>query len=160
MVHGDFTRTSAYDLLLEHLPEHEVHQLTKTRWAIVNVWRALEVFKKDPFAVCDSRSIRREDLVEHNVCFPTNGEGLEEILPKKMYAGTTFMYYTPWHKWYYKSDMTPEDVVCLNIFDTKDGNPGQSLHSAFRDPRTVEGHKNRKRIEIRCLVSFEDQVLE
>ena len=80
----------------------------------------------------------------------SQGEGFEEF----------YLRYQADQKWYYVSDMIPEEVLLIKCFDSiQDGETARRApHSAFVDPKTA--HMTdliRESIEVRSLVFFEDQ---
>jgi hypothetical protein len=59
-------------------------------------------------------------------------------------------------RWYYKSGLTPEEVLLIKCFDSKDdGRARRVPHTAFEVPNT-EDKEARESIEIRALVFHED----
>ncbi|KFY82092.1 hypothetical protein V500_10822 [Pseudogymnoascus sp. VKM F-4518 (FW-2643)] len=56
-VHVDHSRKGAIGFLHETYGPEEAARLLKTRWSIINTWRPLKIVRKDPLAVCDSRSV-------------------------------------------------------------------------------------------------------
>lgn len=58
--------------------------------------------------------------------------------------------------WYYKSGLTPEEVLLIKCFDSKvDGRARRVPHTAF-EVRNTEDREARESIEIRALVFHED----
>lgn len=53
-------------------------------------------------------------------------------------------------KWYYWSGMRDEERILLQCFDSERG--GRCAHTAFVDPRSPVGGRQRKSIEVRGLV--------
>ena len=63
------------------------------------------------------------------------------------------------HRWYYKSQMQPNETLLIKIFDSKcDGRARRTPHTAFQTPQ--DDGEARNSIEIRCFVFWEDQSLE
>lgn len=63
----------------------------------------------------------------------------------------------PRHKWYYVSDMQPDECLLIKIFDTQSGKAGISggvPHTSFHLPGTEE-YEARNSIEMRCLVFYD-----
>lgn len=60
------------------------------------------------------------------------------------------MRYNEGQKWYYKSGLTPEEVILIKCFDSEDGL--RVPHSAFVDPDTDDIEEARESIEVRALV--------
>jgi hypothetical protein len=62
--------------------------------------------------------------------------------------------------WYYKSGLTPEEVLLIKCFDSKlDGRARRVPHTAFEVPNT-EDREGRESIEVRALVFHEGDTLE
>lgn len=63
-------------------------------------------------------------------------------------------------RWYYKSNLTPEEVILIKCFDSKlDGRARRVPHTAFHVPGTEET-EGRESIEVRALVFHEGEGLE
>lgn len=63
-------------------------------------------------------------------------------------------------RWFYKSYLTPEEVILIKCFDSKlDGRARRVPHTAFHVPGT-EDAEGRESIEVRCLVFHEDDTHE
>lgn len=142
------------------------------RWAIINVWRPIgRPVTRNALAICDARSIQEDDLVEGMVQFPNDpiaDEDRDEHVPKggqdpfRQYRGSTGQWQvrapkTPGeHKWYYASDMKPEEALLLKNFDSK--TKGVARRSAHTALESKEDHgPERQSLEVRCFVVWEDQ---
>ncbi len=159
--HIDHSYTGAVQILNDNFKdEQERDKLSKTRWAIINVWRPIHhTATRDPLAVCDARSVEETDL-----------EGTMAHLPPKdsktyenVSLGENFELWSiranPAHRWYYKSHMTPDEALLLKIFDSKkDGRARRVPHTSFQSEEDYGEPRNS--IEIRCFVFWEDQSVE
>jgi hypothetical protein len=159
------------------------------RWGIINLWRPLRRVRRDPLVVCDSRSVEWEDLVIQ-VChspfyswLPTVAAPsrvltsnvltscVQRVFLKQssafasVSAGDSFetvgVKYNPNHKWYFVSDMTPDEALLIKIHDSSAGEEGKHgltsggiPHTALQIPGT-EGMEARESIEVRCLVFWD-----
>ncbi|KAL0478020.1 oxidoreductase [Acrasis kona] len=147
LVHIDQTPKAAKARVHRHNPEDAEELLTK-RYQLINVWRPIENPAFDrPLAVCDFRSIKKEDLVPVSLIYPD-------------YEGETYgVRYNPEHKWYYVKDMTEDEVLFIKCFDSdhfKDETiSGLTPHTAFVDPQTSESAPLRKSIEVRAIVYYD-----
>jgi hypothetical protein len=135
----------------------EATALSQTRWAIINIWRPIRPVQRDPLAVCDARSCSEADLRTVFAQLPSQGAG------SKVSRGPGFevfnVAHNPAHKWYYASDMEPDEALLIKCFDSKlDGRARRTPHTAFQ----MEGDCGdpRESIEVRCLVFWEDQSAE
>lgn len=136
-VHIDQTAAAARSRVPFHLPE-DAERLFKSRFQLINVWRPIKTIRRDPLAVADSRTIRDEDLVTIPLIYPTrSGE-------------TSSVRYNPGQQFYYKSGLTPEEVILIKCFDSEDGL--RVPHSAFVDAGANGVHEGRESIEVRALV--------
>jgi hypothetical protein len=153
--HIDQSYDYAPEVVKKILPD-ESERLLKSRFQIINVWRPIKTIFKDPFAVLDARTVLEEELVSVKVIYPThefescNVRGpSEERKEKEGGEG---------HKWWYMSQQSPEDVLCLKMFDSKtDGRARRVPHCSFTDPE-FKDRDARISIEIRALVFHEDDV--
>lgn len=147
-VHIDQSYTASLSRVPHHLPD-EADELLKGRVQIINVWRPISTVQRDPLAVADAHSVPDADLV------PT---GLIYTKPKPRSGETLQVRYNDAHRWYYKSGLTPEEVLLIKCFDTKtDGRARRVPHTAFVDPDTDrEDVPTRESIEVRALVFHED----
>jgi hypothetical protein len=144
-VHNDQTFVSGPRRVRDHLPADEVAQRLKHRFAIINLWRPLDVVEQLPLALCDARSIAASDLVPSDLVY-------------KDKVGETFSFtYNPAHRWYYFPKLRPDEALLLKIYDSRDdGTARLTAHTAFEDPTTPEGAAPRRSIELRALVFWKE----
>jgi hypothetical protein len=156
-VHVDQSYRGAQQCLEYELAD-EVEKLSKTRWGIINVWRPIAPIRREPLAVCDASTVDEADLIPSEIVLPKKTENSSFAGVVK---GASFeswrCYANPQHRWYYKSNMTPEEVVFIKCFDSKKDRARRSPHTAFVDPKTEHDPRPRESIEVRCLVFWEDQ---
>ncbi|KAF2463564.1 uncharacterized protein BDR25DRAFT_297922 [Lindgomyces ingoldianus] len=121
---------------------NEADELVKRRYQIINIWRPIETILKDPIAVADADSVPDLDLI-----------GAE--MTEDDFKGESWVVrHRPDHRWYYKHQMTPQDVLLIKCFDSDTSVARRSLHSAFEDPAHRD-EKSRQSIEVRCLVCYD-----
>jgi hypothetical protein len=144
-------------MMLEQSLPGEAEELAKKRWGIINVWRPIRTITRDPFAVCDARSVPDSDLFGNIAHLPPKGsDTFENVTPGSSFE-TWSVKANPNHKWYYVPNMTPGDVVFVKCFDSKkDGRARRAPHAAFIDPRTKDDPTPRESIEVRCLVFWDE----
>lgn len=136
-VHIDQTAKSATARVHHHLP-NEAEKLLQGRVRIVNVWRPLNgPVQATPLAFADSTSVKDEDLI-----------GIEHRYPDR--TGETAAVQHSGEKWYYWSGMENNERLLLECYDSEKG--GRVPHTAFVDPRSPEGGKERESIEVRALI--------
>ncbi|PYH48100.1 uncharacterized protein BP01DRAFT_389399 [Aspergillus saccharolyticus JOP 1030-1] len=170
--HLDQTPSGARNYLYEKLPEHDAERLSRSRWAIINVWRPLKTIRRDPLAVCDGSTLGPRDLVPISMDYSKNARA--KALQKQAVDGgekkglkTTVGWeiamatYNPGQRWYYLSGMGVEEALMMRIYDSSlvggwdEGRVPVAVHASFVDPE----HKDdevRESIEFRCLVFWED----
>lgn len=157
-VHIDQSEQGAYTVLNDNPPPNAPSTLQNCRFAIINVWRPIKPISKDPLAVCDARSVPDSDLVPVTAYLPPKGS----MTYAELSGGNSYeVYYAkanPKHRWYYVSDMKPDEVLCIKCYDSKqDGSVARRApHSAFSDLRTV-ADRTRESVEVRTLVFWEDE---
>ena len=118
-------------------------ELLKHRFGVVNVWRPIRGPVLDsPLALCDARSFTDDDLIASDLVYNhVRGE-------------TSSVAYRPDHRWYYFSEMQPDEVVMIRVHDSAtDGRARLSFHTSFDNP-LAPGAPPRESIEVRSLVFF------
>ena len=164
--HVDQTSKGAKKYLYEKLPPEDAERLSKTRWAIMNVWRPLKTIKKDPLAVCDGSTLAPGDLLPIQMDYASNARAKELGGDKGLRSTVTWEIavakYNPRQRWYYLSDMGVDEALIMKIYDSAitgglDGGK-VAAHASFEDPTMVD-ESLRESIEFRCLVFWEDQPL-
>lgn len=182
IIHGDYTLASAPQRLRDLTnkpsrndtfqsslrearsllaPEAAKHALEGGRYAIINVWRniAAEPVAVKPLALCDSRSVSRDDLVVFEIHY-------EDRIGENYFAR-----HSPEHRWFYYPQMTPKEALLIKQWDsagtfarsggdqsdgTTDEGPGTfSFHTAFKDPKSKPEAPDRWSIEVRCMVLYD-----
>jgi hypothetical protein len=141
-VHNDHTVNSAPRRVRDHLGD-DAPELLKHRFGVVNVWRPIRGPVLDsPLALCDARSFTDADLIATDLVYPhVRGE-------------TSSVEYRPEHRWYYFSEMQPDEVVLIRVHDSaQDGRARLSFHTSFDNP-LAPGAPPRESIEVRTLVFF------
>ncbi|KAK4052374.1 hypothetical protein OIV83_002176 [Microbotryomycetes sp. JL201] len=149
-VHVDQTPQSGTDRVLRHAGKEEGQRLLKGRAQLINVWRPLRGPVKDfPLAFADARTLDKKSLLP------------SDLLYKDRTGETLQVQFDSAHRWYYLSDMQPDEAVLLKCWEnTSDGLGGNPTpHSAFIDERFYgkPGVELRQSIEIRALVFHEPQ---
>jgi hypothetical protein len=141
--HNDYTEWSGPNRVRELLPE-EADFLLKSRFAIIQVWRAInQPIRSNPLAVADAKSIAPEDLLVAERRYPHR-------------VGQTYrLKYSPRHRWFYFPEMRRDEALVFKVFDSeKDGRARFTPHTSFDDPSTPPGAPPRQSIEARALVFF------
>jgi len=142
-VHNDHTVNSAPRRVHDHLGD-DAPELLKHRFGIVNVWRPIRGPVQDsPLALCDARSFSDDDLIASDLVYPhVRGE-------------TSTVEYKPGHRWFYFSDMQPDEALLIRVHDSADdGRARLSFHTSFDNPLAPNAPP-RESIEVRALVFFD-----
>jgi hypothetical protein len=142
VAHNDYTENSGPQRVRDLLPD-EADALLKNRFAVINVWRPIRgPVEEAPLAVCDARSIERQDFVKHELRYRDR-------------TGEVFsLAFNPNHRWFYFPRMQKEEALLLKCFDSDAARARFSAHSAFADPTSPPDAAPRESIEARTLVFF------
>jgi len=145
-VHVDYTAKSGPQRARDFLGEAEVERLTAAgaRIVQVNVWRPIRgPVRRAPLALADATSVRSNHLVATDQVF---ADRVGEIY---------HLAYDPTQRWYYAPDMTPDEVLLIKGWDSKDDGRAQfTPHSAFQLP-DEDSAPPRESIELRTYVIVE-----
>jgi hypothetical protein len=142
-VHNDYTEWSGPQRLREVLPE-EADELAKHRFAIVQVWRAINrQILANPLAIADSRTLAPEDLIAAERRYPHR-------------VGETYQVrYNPAHGWFYFPAMRRDEALVFKVYDSaRDGRARFTAHTSFIDPTTPADAPPRQSIEVRTFAFF------
>jgi hypothetical protein len=139
-VHVDMAKEVAAEMRAKGAPEGK----TVTRSAQYNVWRALSGAPQDvPLGLCAYPSIAPEDLLDCDAIFDPPDGSPEWGFPNYLLAPN------PDHRWYYYSNMTPDEAL---LFKTSDSEPGAAQlmpHGAFDNPLAGPDAPPRVSLEMR-----------
>jgi hypothetical protein len=130
-----------YEFRHMHAESDRVEELLRRRYQIINVWRPIATIRKDPITVADAGSVPDSDLVG------------AEMVEDDFRGESWVVRHSPTHRWYFKSGMTPDEVLLIKCFDSEANVARRALHSAFEDPE-YRGEVSRQSIEVRCLVCY------
>ncbi|THH15315.1 hypothetical protein EW146_g5138 [Bondarzewia mesenterica] len=164
-VHVDQTPASSEARVHKHLPASLVPSLLARRYQIVNLWRPISHTALDfPLALCDCRSVGRDDLVATTLVYPDKQGELFSVRRNEA------------HQWKYLRGMEPDEGVLIKwsvrlqfvrisaiieaslfSFDSiQDGSVAiLTPHTAFVDPTTPKDAPLRESIELRALVFYD-----
>lgn len=142
--HNDYTEWSGPQRVRDLLPD-EADELLKKRFAIIQVWRAInKPIESNPLAMADAHTIAFDDLLIAERRYPTR-------------VGQTYrLAYNPAHRWIYFPKMTRDEALVFKVYDSsKDGRARFTAHTSFTDPATPPGAAPRQSIEARALAFFD-----
>ncbi|KXS19838.1 hypothetical protein M427DRAFT_52685 [Gonapodya prolifera JEL478] len=148
-VHVDESERGAIAYLRHYLPD-EAEALLKRRWQIINVWRPLVTVERDPLTVADGTTFTKANFVPAVVHYDggAHAGGWDGESLAVMHSDA--------HKWYYKHQMTPNEVVLIKNYDSDQNVPARFCpHSAIEDGAEADGLPPRESIEVRAFVFYE-----
>ena len=141
--HNDYTDWSGPNRVRE-LMGSEADELLSRRFAIIQVWRAInQPIESNPLAIADAKSVAPDDLLIAERRYPHR-------------VGQTYrLKYSPRHRWFYFPRMRRDEALVFKVFDSeKDGRARFTPHTSFEDPSTPPGAPPRQSIEARALAFF------
>jgi hypothetical protein len=141
--HNDYTDWSGPQRVRDLMGE-EAERLLERRFAIIQVWRAInQPIRSNPLAMADARSVAPDDLLIAERRYPNR-------------VGQTYrLKYNPAHRWFYFPEMRRDEAIVFKVFDSlKDGRARFTPHTSFDDPATPPGAAPRQSIEARTLAFF------
>ena len=153
MAHNDYTENSGPRRTREILEAAGRADLAGRRAALVNVWRPIRGPVKDvPLAICSADSVSSDDFVDTAIEHYGDGD-----LVNPRHRGEIYSFrYRPAHRWFYVSDMEPDEVLFLKCFDSaRDGRARYTAHTGFVNPEAPPDAVPRESIEVRTLVVFD-----
>ncbi|KAK4494239.1 hypothetical protein PRZ48_014537 [Zasmidium cellare] len=159
-IHVDQSYEGAAEVFRDNLPAEDAARLSKSRWAIINVWRPIQqTIRREQLAFCDARTVPEEDLYPVRAQLPAKGSGTYEDVSKGGTFETWHLLANPSHKWFYCSELKPDESLLIKCYDSKkDGRARLTPHTAFSSDR--DSGPPRQSVEVRSLVFWEDQSLE
>ena len=141
--HNDYTDWSGPQRLRELLPD-EAEALLRRRFAIIQVWRAIDQpIVANPLAIVDARSVAPTDFLRAERRYPHR-------------VGETYqLLYNPAHRWFYYPRMRRDEALVFKTYDSAtDGRARFVPHTSFDDPTAPADAPPRRSIEARAFVFF------
>ena len=142
--HVDYGARTVADFTRDLLPAGEAERRLAGRHMLINVWRPITMVESAPFAVCDARTVRREDLFDSEVV-----GGLGDFNRRSLWGFN--LAWRPDHKWYWVPHMQPWEVLVFKLFDSDSQAVQFTAHSAFDDPAAPPDAAPRQSIELRTI---------
>src|SRR5262249_50173138 len=135
-VHNDYTHWSGPQRVRDLMGD-EAEDLLSRRFAIVQVWRAINLpIEGNPLAIIDARSIAPKDLIPSERRFP---DRVGEIY---------VIQHNDAHRWTYFPRMTRDEALVFKVYGSEtDGRARWGGHSSFDDPTTTADAPPRESIE-------------
>ena len=140
-VHNDYNKAGAKQRLIDLVGEVRAEIFSEAGYGFVNVWRPVEnIIKSSPLGFIRPTSMQPDDWMDIDLIYP---DRLGQILGVAA---------NDRHEWLFKSQMTPDEAVIFNIYDSE-GRP-HLAHSALDLPGDAHATIPRKSIESRTLVRY------
>lgn len=140
MAHVDMSKEAAAEARAKGAPEGK----KVIRSAQYNVWRAISGPPQDvPLALCAFPSVEQGDLIDCDAIFDPPGGAPEWSF------GNYVIAHNPAHRWYYYSDMRPDEAI---VFKTSESDPARAQlmpHGAFDNSRAGDDAPPRVSLEMR-----------
>jgi len=122
----------------------QAEALLAGRAAIINVWRPIARPARDwPLALGDARSIAPADLIASELRFQHRTGEIYGLV------------YNPAQRWFYVSDVRPDEVLLLKCWDSDTSVARFAPHTGFQDPTTPPETPPRESIEFRTIAFFD-----
>jgi len=150
-VHADFSPAEFGEEIRHRLTREAIERIADgrklKRWFGLNAWQTYSAPPYDtPLAVCDIRTMTLDDLVIGTGSAPSN-PGLKLDL--------SLFSYSPAHRWYYYSQMAPDEVLVFQGIDSAErGNWRIVPHTAIDNPLCPAGSAPRCSVEMRTMALY------
>ena len=141
--HVDYGARTVADFTRLILPPEEAEARLAGRHMLVNVWRPLALVESTPLALCDARTVRRDDLFDSEIVGGLGG------LDFSLWGYN--LAFAPDHRWYWLPQMRPDQVFAFKLFDSEPGAVQFTAHTAFEVPGTPADAAPRQSIELRTI---------
>ncbi|HUN26911.1 MAG TPA: CmcJ/NvfI family oxidoreductase [Steroidobacteraceae bacterium] len=130
-----------------------------SRFIFSSFWRAFSEPPQDvPLAVCDARSVRRDEGVTNTMFvvdkLPDEATMLGPMPNEDSVPGAAIFRFSAAHRWWYFSNMTRAEALLIKFHDSDGRVALRTPHTAFRDPSFPDA-RPRCSIEFRTVAFFE-----
>jgi len=148
-VHVDYSRKSFEEFAQMQLNEaNETHSHLERRFVAYNIWRVLTPPPQDvPLAVCDARTTSPDDVTVGDAVIDSPNE------PERRFESSLY-HANPGHRWFWYSDMTPDEALVFKAFDSDLDRVQGCPHSAFDSPDCPVNVPPRASAEIRAFAFY------
>ncbi|CAF2080883.1 unnamed protein product [Rotaria magnacalcarata] len=145
--HVDIDPSAVQDLVEKVLGKDESERAMKNRIQIINVWRPLRTnpITKNSLTLCDYRSVNAEKDVHSYT-----------VRGAKLHAAGYLMSRDDQdiHRWYYLSQMQPDEMFVFKMTDTKPDVARFACHTAFINENEPTPSVEQTSLEVRCLILY------
>lgn len=142
--HVDYGLRTVSDFTRDLLPADEAERRLQGRFMLINVWRPIKMVESAPLALCDARTVKREDLFDSEVV-----GGLGDFKRRSLWGFN--LAYQPDHRWYWVPHMQPWEAMVFKLFDSDPEAIQFTAHSAFDDPTAPPDAAPRQSVELRTI---------
>jgi hypothetical protein len=119
------------------------------RFTVYHTWRVLSQPPQDnTLGVCDGRSVPASDAVVFEAVVGPSG------VPGSRFKARMCKY-RPGHRWYYFSNMYPEELLIFKGYDSEIPDAMNAMHTAFDNPDAGPTARPRESIEARFFAFFD-----
>ena len=140
-VHNDYSEAGAEQRLIDLVGEERARAFREGSYGFVNIWRPIEQkIISSPLGFIRPRSMHADDWMDIGLIYPDRFGQILGVAANEN------------HEWFYKSEMTPDEVAIFNIYDNR--SRPQLAHSALDLPGDAKVSVPRKSIESRTLVRY------
>jgi len=148
-VHVDYSRKSFEEFARLHLADvKDAESWLKRRFVAYNIWRVLTPPPQDvPLALCDARTAQADDVTVGEAVIDTPNE------PEMRFESSLY-HANPGHRWFWFSDMQPDEALVFKAFDSDLERVQGCPHSAFDNPDCPAGVAPRASAEIRAYAFY------
>lgn len=141
--HVDYGAKTVGDFTKLIVGEEAAARLLAKRHMLINVWRPITMVESAPLALCDARTVRREDLFDSEIVGGLGG------LDFSLWGFN--LAYRPDHRWCWLPHMQPWEAMVFKLFDTDADAVQFTAHSAFNDPKAPPHAAPRQSVELRTI---------
>lgn len=141
--HVDYGAKTVADFTRLILGKEEAARWLTRRHMLINVWRPIAPVESTPLALCDARTVRREDLFDSEIVGGLGG------LDFSLWGYN--LAYSPDHRWYWVPAMQPDEAMVFKLFDSDEAAVQFTAHSAFIDPTAAPDAAPRQSVELRTI---------
>lgn len=146
--HVDYGRRTIEEYAYNILGD-EAAQWLKKRVVLMNFWRPIKTVYRSPLALVDAATVDRDDLNSAEV-----RGGLNDPDRPPLYGWN--LSWNPKHRWYYASEMQPDEIFAFKLYDSRMDVPQYTGHTAIDLPGTGPDTPPRHSMEIRTISFIEE----
>ncbi len=142
-VHNDYSQQGAQQRLEDIVGQQRAREFRAGHFAFVNVWRPVaQTIRTSPLGFIYPQTVQPEDWMKIELVYPDRRGQILGVAAN------------PAHQWFFRSNMTPDEVAIFNIYDNRDR--PYLAHSALDMEGDTAPTSPRKSIESRTLVRYGD----